>query len=142
MPPRDESKSAAPLTSGSFVKDYLLFLFSPKVPPRGIAPLPPCRGPAYTAVLNMIRFPDRDPTGFCNAEPDPVGVDFEKNNSIRYRYPNCNDHCSKMLNQTFLDINRIGSNIWTGLPDKDRTGLFNENFRLDLDCKNLRFVQH
>jgi len=48
-----------------------------------------------------------------------------------------------MLNQSFFsDINGIGSNIWTGLPDEDRTGLLNENFGLDLDCKNLRFVQH
>jgi len=45
VPPKGESKSAAPLTSGSFMKDHLLFLFSPKVPPPrkvppwGIAPL-------------------------------------------------------------------------------------------------------
>jgi len=41
----------------------------------------------------------------------------KKLNRIRYGYPNCIDHCSKMLNQSFFsDINRIGSNIWTGLP--------------------------
>jgi len=44
---------------------------------------------------------------------------FPKNiNRIRYGYPNCIDHCSLMLDQRFLsDINRIGSNIWRGLPD-------------------------
>jgi len=37
-----------------------------------------------------------------------------------------------MLDQSFLaDINQIGPSIWTGLPDWDRTGLFNENFGLD-----------
>jgi len=25
----------------------------------------------YTLVLNMIRFPNRYPTGLCNSEPDP-----------------------------------------------------------------------
>jgi len=46
-----------------------------------------------------------------------------------------------MLNQRiFSDINRIGPNIWTGLPDYDWTGLLKEIF--GLDCKNLRFVQH
>ena len=39
-------------------------------------------------------------------------------NRIRFGYPNCIDHCSKMLNQSFFpDINRIGLNISTGLPD-------------------------
>jgi len=28
------------------------------------------------AVLNMIRFPDRDPTGFCNSEQDPDRTGF------------------------------------------------------------------
>jgi len=32
-------------------------------------------------VLNMIRFPDSDPTGLCNSEPDPIGLDFEKNST-------------------------------------------------------------
>jgi len=27
-------------------------------------------------VLNMIRFPDRDPTGFCTTEPDPDWTGF------------------------------------------------------------------
>jgi len=48
-----------------------------------------------------------------------------------------------MFNQrTFSDINRIGSNTWTGLPDQDRTGLLKENFGLDLDTQNTRFIQH
>jgi len=29
------------------------------------------------AVLNLIRFPDRDPTGFCNSDPDG----FRKNST-------------------------------------------------------------
>jgi len=37
----------------------------------------------------MIWFPERDPTGCCNAELGPVGLDFEKLNRIRYGYPNC-----------------------------------------------------
>jgi len=54
-------------------------------------------------VLNMIRFPDRDPTGFCNWEPEPDRLDSEKKiNRIRYGYPNCIGHCSKMLNQSFF----------------------------------------
>jgi len=49
----------------------------------------------WLAVLNMIRFPDRDPTGFCNSEQDPDWTEFKKtNNRIRYGYPNCIDHCS------------------------------------------------
>jgi len=41
-----------------------------------------------------------------------------KLNRIRYGFLNCVDHCSQMLNQrVFSDINRIGSNISTGLPD-------------------------
>jgi len=70
-------------------------------------------------VLNMIRFLDRDPTGFCTSEQDPDWTGFwKKLNRIRYGYPNCIDHWSKMLNQSvFSDINRIGSNISTCLPD-------------------------
>jgi len=73
----------------------------------------------YIPVLNMIRFPDRDPTGFCNSEPDPDRTGFGKKlYRIRYGYPNCFDHCSQMLNQgVFQDLNRLGSNIWTRLPD-------------------------
>jgi len=32
-------------------------------------------------VLNMIRFPDRDPTGFCTSEPDPDRTGFRKNST-------------------------------------------------------------
>jgi len=32
----------------------------------------------WTATLNMIRFPDRDPTGFWNTEPDPDWTGFRK----------------------------------------------------------------
>jgi len=69
-------------------------------------------------MLNTIRFPDRDPTGFCNSEPDSDWTGFQKNlYRIGHGYPNCVDHCSRMLNQSFSDINRIGSNIWIVLPD-------------------------
>jgi len=43
------------------------------------------------AVLNIIRFPHRDPTGFCNSEPDPDRIWISKLH-----------HCSKMLNQSFF----------------------------------------
>jgi len=36
---------------------------------------------ATAAVLNMIRFQDRDPTGFCNSEPDPDWTGFRKNST-------------------------------------------------------------
>jgi len=39
-------------------------------------------------VLNMIRFPDRDPTGFSNSEPDPDRTGFRKN-------ANVSDMCSR-----------------------------------------------
>jgi len=35
----------------------------------------------YILVLNMIQFPDRDPTGFCNSEPDPGRTGFRNNSS-------------------------------------------------------------
>jgi len=60
-------------------------------------------GCSCLAVLNMTRFPDRHPTGFCNSEPDRTGF-RKKLNRIRYGYPNCIDHCSKMLYQSFLRI--------------------------------------
>jgi len=31
---------------------------------------------SWAEVLNMIRFMDRDPTGFCNSEPDPNWTGF------------------------------------------------------------------
>ena len=37
----------------------------------------------------------------------------------------------KCLIRVFSDMNRIGSNISTGPPDEDRTGLLQENFGLD-----------
>jgi len=56
-----------------------------------------------SAHVYMIRFPDRDPTRFCNSEPDPGWTGFwKKLNRIRYGYPNCTDHCSKLLNQSFF----------------------------------------
>jgi len=51
----------------------------------------------------MIRFPDRDPTGFSDSEPDPDWTGFRKYlYQIRYGYLNSVDHCSRMLNQSFF----------------------------------------
>ena len=83
------------------------------------------------AVLNTIRFPDRDPTGFCNSEPDWTG--FRKHSTgsdmdiqiVLITAAKCLIRC------LFLHINRIGSHIGTGLQDLDRTGLLNENLGLD-----------
>jgi len=44
--------------------------------------------------------PDRDPTGFCNSEPDPDWTGFWKY-LYRIGYPNCVDHCSRMLRVFF-----------------------------------------
>ena len=87
----------------------------------------------WMPVFNTIGFPDRDPTGFCNSEPDPDWTGSRKN---RYRngygYQNCVDHCSRMLNQRFFsDENRMGSNIWMVQPDYDRTGFHNVDIGLD-----------
>jgi len=38
-------------------------------------------GIGKSAVLNMIWFPDHDPTGFCNSEPDRIRLDFEKHST-------------------------------------------------------------
>jgi len=53
--------------------------------------------------LNMIRFPDRDPTRFCTSEPDWTGF-RKKLYHIRYGYPNSVDHCSQMFNRSFFRI--------------------------------------
>jgi len=52
------------------------------------------------AVLNLIRFPDRDPTGFCKSEPDPDWAGYRKKAyRIGNGYPKCIDHCRQMLSQ-------------------------------------------
>jgi len=62
----------------------------------------------WPTVLNMIRSPDRDPTGFCVSEPDPDWTGFwKKLNRIRYGYPNYVDHCNKMLNPLSPAIAKI-----------------------------------
>jgi len=73
----------------------------------------------YSPELNTIRFPDRDPTGFCNSEPDLDWIGFRKNSTgsdmdIRTALITA---CLMLTQSFFSDINRIGSNIWTGLPD-------------------------
>jgi len=35
----------------------------------------------HTPVLIMIRFPDRDPNGFCDSEPDSDQTGFRKNST-------------------------------------------------------------
>jgi len=67
----------------------------------------------------MIRFQDRDPTGFCNAELDPDRTGYPKKNLSG---SDMDSHTAlitavKCLIRVFSDINRIGSNIWTSLPD-------------------------
>jgi len=73
----------------------------------------------YATVLNMIQFPDRNPTGFCNSEPDPDRTGFRKKTTgsdmdiqtALITAVKC------LIRVFFFYINRIGSNIWTGLPD-------------------------
>jgi len=62
-------------------------------------------------VLKIIRIPDRDPSGFRDSELDPDRT-FEKTQADQI-------WISKLhFNQRgFPNINRIGLNIWTGLPD-------------------------
>ena len=62
--------------------------------------------------------PDYDPTGFCNSEPETDRKDFEKTLPDQIwisKLPLIT--VVKWLIRVFSDINRIGSNIWTGLPD-------------------------
>jgi len=76
----------------------------------------------------MIRFPDRDPTGFCNSEPDPGRTGFRKTQPDQIWISKL--HRSLQYNaysEIFSDI----SNIWKVLPDLARTGLLNENVGLD-----------
>jgi len=67
----------------------------------------------------MIRFPDRDPTGFCTLEPDPDWTDFEKNSTVSDMdiQPALITGVNWLIRVFFFYINRIGSNISTGLPD-------------------------
>ena len=69
---------------------------------------------AIDVSVDMMWSLDRDPTGFCTSEPDPDGLDFEKNSTG-----------SDIDIQTALITavkwlirgNRSGSNISIGLPD-------------------------
>ena len=99
--------------------------------------------PLYPPVLNMIRFPDSDPTGCWNSEPDPDRIGFRKNSTgSDMDIQTALITAVKCLIRVFSNVNRIGSNIWRVLPDEDRTGLHNENNGLDFDRKNIRSVQH
>jgi len=58
VPSRGESKSVASLASGSFVKDYLLFLlFTKSAAPEYDTPLrpPPCRGSGHTCMHGLCK---------------------------------------------------------------------------------------
>jgi len=78
----------------------------------------------YTSRLDLERIIEHDPVSGSRSNQilqfrtgswsDWIS---KKLNRIRYVYPNCIDHCKKMLNQRFFYINLIGSNIWTSLPD-------------------------
>jgi len=55
------------------------------------------------SMLNMIWFPDCDPTRFCNSEPDRDRTGFRKKlYRISYGYPNCVGDCSQMFNHIFF----------------------------------------
>ena len=69
-----------------------------------------------TPVLNIIGFPDRDPTIFCNSEPDSVWAGFWKNSTgLDMDIQTALITAVWCLIRVFSDINRIGSNIWTDL---------------------------
>jgi len=74
----------------------------------------------HIPVLNRIRFPDRDPTGFCDSEPDP-------------------DWISKKILPDQVWISKLR---WSLQLKCDRAGLHNENIGLDYDRKNIRSVEH
>jgi len=66
----------------------------------------------------MIQFPEGDPIGFCNSEPDPGRTGFWKNSTgSDMDIQTALITVVKCLIRVFSDINWIGSNIWTGLPD-------------------------
>jgi len=89
-------------------------------------------------VLNMILFPDRNPAGFCNSEPDPDWTGFWKIlNRIGYGYPNCVDHCSEMFNESvFSDINRIriGLDYTVTILDWIRIAKISDPFNTNPNC--------
>jgi len=96
----------------------------------------------HVPVFNLIRFPDRNPTEFRNSEPDPYRTGFRKNlNRIRYGYPNCVDHCSNILNQSFF----LYKPDWIKYLDRS-TGLGSDRitqwkFWTGLGLQNIQFVQ-
>ena len=47
----------------------------------GYLTIPINRRFGHSTVLNRIRFPGRDPTGFCNSELDPDRTEFRKNST-------------------------------------------------------------
>jgi len=80
----------------------------------------------------QFSFPDLDPTGFCNSEPEPDRTGFRQNSTgSDMDIQTALIAAVKCLVRVFSYINLSGSNIWTGLLDYDRTGLLNENFGQD-----------
>ena len=71
----------------------------------------------FLSVLNMIWSPDRDPTGFCTSDPDWTGF-WKSSTGSDMHTQSALITAVKCLIRFFSDINRIGSNISTGLgPD-------------------------
>jgi len=92
------------------------YLLSPRVA-HGAIWDPWCRmWCTNTSILNMIRFPDGEQTGFCNSEPDWTG--FWKR---LYRIKLSWSPHSNLWSELFSDMNWIGSSTWTVLPDWGRT---------------------
>jgi len=75
---RWELMTLTPLTASRFAATHMCILKSYTLFSDTV-------GSGSEPVLNRIRFPDRDPTGFCNSEPDPDRTGFRKKfNRIRY----------------------------------------------------------
>jgi len=71
----------------------------------------------YNHQRYRIRFPDRDPTGFCNSELDLDRSGFRKNSTgSDTDIQTALITAVKCLMRGFSDIRWIGSNIWTVLP--------------------------
>jgi len=72
----------------------------------------------HTPVLTMIRFPDRDPNGFCDSEPDSDQTGFRKNSTgSDMDIQTALITAVKCLIRVFFGYKPIGSNIWTVLSD-------------------------
>jgi len=70
----------------------------------------------YWGLSNSVedaQFSDRDPTGFCNSEPDPDWIRIPKNSTgSDMDVQTALVTAAKYLIRVFSDINRMGLNIW------------------------------